>query len=219
MHYKTKGMQIKTENAAKSALQASRYLTEWIESMDEVDDALDYGCGKLRYATILAQRTERLTLVDSSIQINRVQSLCGERTNMIDYVRTHLPNSRVLSIDEFNNDASRYDFVLCSNVLSAIPNIRTRSKVLRRLAESLKEDGGCLFVTQFRNSYFKQTSLDPKAIPHLDGWIIRSARGNFYYGILDENKLRNIVARHNFAVIRSWINGESAYVLAERQVR
>ena len=51
------------------------------------------------------------------------------------------------------------------------------------------------------------------AIPHLDGWILQTPRGNFYYGILQE-QLVKLVSTHGFEVCEAWTDGQSAYVLA-----
>ena len=176
MRYKVKGIEIRSENAARSGSQASRFVLEWINSNEIVKSALDYGCGKLRYSIKLSRHCNRLTLVDSEIQLNRIQRIGGELTTIRDYVDNYLKNARVLTIEEFFIDPEEYDLVLCANVLSTIPIPSVRSKVLRRLYHVLSVNGICLFVTQFRNSYFKKISLSNGAFNHLDGWILKSSR-------------------------------------------
>lgn len=215
MHYKVKGILIRSENAARSMYQASRYLLNWIDNYPQVKYTLDYGCGKLRYSGSLAKKCNLLTLVDSEIQLNRVQRLGNEKTTVYEYISKHLPNVRVLTINQFLNDNEVYDFILCANVLSAIPSRKSRGKMLCDLKNSLNNNAECLFVTQYVNSYFKQLSLSPNSIRHLDGWIHSSSRGNSYYGILDKNKINNILKRHKYRIIKSWINSQSAYVLAK----
>ena len=53
MIYRAKGHTIHSENAAKSPLQVSKYLVDWIKAREKVNSALDYGCGKLRYGVHL----------------------------------------------------------------------------------------------------------------------------------------------------------------------
>jgi hypothetical protein len=48
----------------------------------------------------------------------------------------------------------------------------------------------------------------------LDGWILKSVKGNSYYGILDKEKTVNMLTRHHFSVKKAWIKGQSNYVLA-----
>jgi 2-polyprenyl-3-methyl-5-hydroxy-6-metoxy-1,4-benzoquinol methylase len=183
MRYKVKGIEIRSENAAKPLSQRSAYLSYWIRSHPRVHAILDYGCGKLRYAPLLAQRARTLTLVDSEIQLGRVQMIGKELTTARDYARDHWPHSRILTSEEFSRRGGRYDLVLCVNVLSAIPIPKIRSRSLRLIASCLKPAGRCLFVTQYRNSYFRQIVQSRKATKHLNGWILKSRGGHSYYGI------------------------------------
>lgn len=213
MRYKVKRFEIRSENAAKPIAQASAYLSNWISAHPPIPSALDYGCGKLRYAYLLAAHVKALTLVDSDIQLARPQIINGEKTTVRDYAADQWPHSRTLSPQQFKKDRGKYDLVLCANVLSAIPVARTQNEVLRLISSRLKLSGRCLFVAQYRNSYFKEVSQSERAIPHLDGWIVKNSRGYSYYGILPKSKLEVLVKRNHFRVIRSWINGQSAYVL------
>lgn len=214
MRYKIAELEIRSENAAKPIIQASSVLVTWISTMMQVDSALDYGCGKLRYAEYLAARCRRLTLVDSEIQLDRVQKIAGEYNTVKDYAQKRWPHSRALSVEQFARDPSKYDFVLCANVLSAIPLENVRLQVLTRLSKSLKKHGRCLIVAQYRNSYFKQVATSEKAVAHLDGWILKTKRANFYFGILRREKICTLATANGFRIIEAWADGQSAYVLA-----
>jgi hypothetical protein len=85
MRYKVRDLEIRTENAAKPISQASQGVLSWIAAQDLIEDALDYGCGKLRYAGALAEKCRRLTLVDSSEQLCRLQLIAEERTTVKEY--------------------------------------------------------------------------------------------------------------------------------------
>jgi 2-polyprenyl-3-methyl-5-hydroxy-6-metoxy-1,4-benzoquinol methylase len=219
MHYKVAGHKIRSENAAKPISQVSQPLLKWIESQKKVDEALDFGCGKLRYAGALAKRAARLTLVDSEVQLSRIQKIGDEITTVREYAASHWSNSRVLSIEEFESDTVKYNLILCANVLSAIPSTKVRSKVLRRLSSALCPTGRCLLVTQYRNSYFDEMAKSPNARPFLDGWLLVTPRMTSYYGIIPKQKLEALVTRHGFSVFESWIDRQSAYVLAQRAER
>jgi 2-polyprenyl-3-methyl-5-hydroxy-6-metoxy-1,4-benzoquinol methylase len=181
--------------------------------MKAVRAALDFGCGKLRYSGLLARKCKAFTLVDSEVQVTRTQKIGGKETTVSEYAKREWPGCRVLSLEEFQRDKRKYDFVLCANVLSAIPNRRVRSKALRRLASAARDEGRCLFITQYRNSYFTKMAASRNAIRHLEGWILKTQRGAFYYGLLDKNEVSALVARHGFTIEKAWIEGESAYVL------
>ena len=214
MRYKVKGHEIRSENAAKSSSQASNHLVSWLENHEHVRDALDYGCGKLRYAHSLVKICDRLTVVDSAIQIDRVQKVNGYNTSVRDYVKDHMPQARVLTIDEFQKDNRKYQFALCANVISAIPNTRVRSSMLRRLVDVLTPKGECLFVTQYTNSFFTTAQKTGRAKAYLDGFLLESSHGWSYYGLLNRDALSDLVKRHDFNLLNVWREGQSAYVLA-----
>ena len=217
MHYEVDGFTIRSENAARSMAQPSGVLIRWIASQQTANHALDYGCGKLRYSGALAQRCKNLTLVDSKVQLNRVQKLGDETTTVYEYAASHWPHARVLAVEEFEQDSQLYDLVLCANVLSAIPNVEIRSHVLSLLAEALKPGGTCLFVAQYRNSYFKEVAASPRAIPHLDGWLVTTPGRNAYFGILSKDKLESLASSHGHELVKSWVKEGSAYVLTRRE--
>jgi hypothetical protein len=56
----------------------------------------------------------------------------------------------------------------------------------------------------------------PKAIRHLDGWILKTDRGNFYYGILNREKLAKLVVEAGFIIKEAWVENQSVYVVAGR---
>jgi len=216
VHYKVGQLEIRSENAAKPASQASSALVDWIRRMDSVSAALDYGCGKLRYSGYLAAKCRRLTLVDCKIQVDRTQKIGGKDTTVRNYARKRWPHCRVLSVEEFEGEQAKVDFILCANVLSTIPLENVRSQVLTKLSQSLTKQGRCLFVAQYQNSYFKKIATSKRAVRHLDGWILKTPKGNFYYGILRREILSALATAHGFQIIEAWIDGQSAYVLAGR---
>ncbi len=110
----------------------------------------------------------------------------------------------------------RYDFVLCANVLSAIPSRQLQARSLRAIRASLSNQGECLFVNQHTNSYFRHARESLEATNHLDGWVLRSSRGASYYGILARDKILRILKANGFQVQKDWVDGQSTFVLAGR---
>lgn len=214
MHYKVQGHVLRTENTAKPRVQSSRYLREWLLRQPPVEQALDFGCGKLRYSAEVAARSRLFTLVDSEEQIARLQLLDGERATIREYVRRHWRHGIVLSTTEFARSARRYDFVLCANVLPVIPDRKARANALRLLAGRLTRGERCLFVAQYRNSYFAMIQKLANARPHLDGWLVpREENATSYFGILPPSRLERLVTAHGFTILHSWVEEQSAYVL------
>ena len=215
MRYRIKGTDIRSENAAKPATDAAAYLVDWLRKRERTDSALDYGCGKLRYTQHLAHRSKHIGIVDSEVQLRRIQRIGGEQTSVVEYARKQWPSHTLQYLTDFWKKSSRcYDFVLCANVLSAIPCSRTRAKSLRAIHAALKQEGDVLFVNQHTNSYFTEVQKRPSTRAHLDGWLAESGSGASYYGILNRESVMKLVSRFGFSVEEAWISGQSNYVLA-----
>lgn len=213
MRYRVLGRVIRAENAAQSYARRSQHLLRVIAE-EARGDVLDFGCGKLRYASALARRARRVTCVDSEIQVSRPQKIGGRTTTVRRHAATRLGRVRVLSTLEFALDRRRYDFLLCANVLSNIPSREARNAVIDLLRERARRAARVLFVSQYRNSSFRVAASLPNARPFLDGWIINSLRGSAYYGVLNGERMAKLARARRLNVLRVWTCGESAYVLA-----
>jgi len=217
MHYKVQGVEIRSENAAKPTTAASTYLVTWLHNREFTQSALDFGCGKLRYTRHLAQQSKFLGIVDSKVQITRNQRIDGKYMSVYEYVRERWPQWRIHILEEFcKNPSHHYRFILCSNVLSAIPCPKARANSLRAIYEALHPKGQVLFVNQHSNSYFKEVRQRNSTCLHLDGWIAKSRGNASYYGILNKESVIRLVIRYGFSVKEAWIKGQSNYVIASK---
>ena len=215
MRYRVMNLEIRSENAAKPASQPASAVIKWIQCQSVVRNALDLGCGKLRYAQYLAEKCKHLSLVDSQIQIERRQIIGNFRTTVRDYAKAKWPHSKVYAIEDFWDKTNRkYGLVLCANVISAIPSRRIQTNMLRNVLRILNKRGRLLVVNQFTNSYFSKVINSCKAIPHLDGYILKSKRGYYYYGLLPEMKMSKILSQCGFVIIKKWRIKQSSFVLA-----
>ena len=217
MRYKIKDSEIRSENAAKPAIDAAAFLVNWLRKRESTPSALDYGCGKLRYTAHLAHRSKHIGLVDSQVQIERTQRICSEYTSVKAFASQRWPGCTIQNLIEFwSCPARRYDFVLCAHVLSAIPCPKARAKSLRAIRAALTRGGHALFVNQHTNSYFTEVRKRPSSQPHLDGWIVKSKYGVSYYGILNKESIIKLAKRYNFKVEDAWVEGQSNYVLVSK---
>lgn len=216
MHYKIKDINIKSENSAKSVQQSSNYLVSWLLNHDRVDSALDYGCGKLRYTGYLSTISSSLAITDSLIQLNRRQRINRIETTVREYVKIQWPTCVIYDLETFwSGIHEKYNFILCANVLSAIPSAKIRAKSLKAIHSALAENGELLVVNQHTNSYFTKIRNQHTSMEHLDGWIAQSKSGCSYYGILDKDITVSLLKRYGFAVIKGWNHGQSNYVLVK----
>jgi hypothetical protein len=216
MHYQIHNMVIRSENAAKPAADAAAPLVRWLLQRENSPSALDYGCGKLRYTHHVAVQSKHIGICDSSVQLTREQVIHGVRTSVHAFARDRWPRCRIHVLEEFlRRRHCKYHFVLCANVLSAIPSRHVLARSLRAIRDVLTAKGQVLFVNQHTNSYFTLIRHKESSRPFLDGWI-SEARGHFsYYGILNKDRVIELATIHGFRVIEAWIDGQSNYVLAE----
>jgi len=207
------GVIIKTENAAKPDVQASRALSDYISRLEPVRSSFDYGCGKLRYVKPILATTETLTVVDSEIQIGRTQTIHGNITSIKDVARrsNHLAAVNVM---EFSHNQVEFDRGFCINVLSVIPFFSARRRALSLIRQRLCAGGTCLFVVQYRNSDFSRMRKLPNARPWRDGFLMDSFRGYSYYGLISPKKLTALIADAGFQVLDQTLDEGRVFLMA-----
>lgn len=213
MHYSVDNKIIKTDITAKSIKQQSQYLVDYIKNMEPVEYCLDYGCGKLRYSLELLKKSAHLTLVDSEIQLKKRQRINGELTTVYDYAQHRLMNTEALNIVEFSNSDTSYDFILCANVLSAIPCKNTHNRILENIKCKLKKNGKCLIVNQYTNSFYSKIAKDKNSTKHLYGFIRSKNNTHTYFGQLYGENIVSLLKPFSFEMIKVWNTGQSNYAL------
>jgi hypothetical protein len=216
MRYKlASGIEVRTENAAKPESQPSQFLLDLIANLPHVESSFDYGCGKLRYQRAIADRTNLLAVVDSEIQLSRLQVLRGKETS-IRNIYKQSNRIQVYNDIEFQKLNTRFSRGFCINVLSVIPSYARRRQVLNVIYNKLARNGECLFVSQYRNSDFTRMRKMSNAKPWLDGFIIDSLRGHSFYGMISPDRLETSLKRAGFRVRQTKLNEGSAYTWAAR---
>jgi SAM-dependent methyltransferase len=216
MHYRIgRGIVVRTENAAKPEKQQSSYLVSFLRKLKPVSSSFDYGCGKLRYTAAILKTTETLAIVDSEIQLSRQQILRGVTTSVRNLMG-HSNQVAVYNDVEFANLASGFDRGFCINVLSVIPILARRRRLLEVIRSHLRPGAGCLFVVQYRNSDFDRMRKMRNTKPWRDGFLIDSLRGFSFYGIISPQRLASAVERAGFKVDDVRLNDGSVYLWASR---
>lgn len=213
MNYKIHDVTIRSENAAKPHTMPSGYLCRYLKELNKSGKALDFGCGKLRYAEELTNKFSAVTFVDSSKQLERTQIVRGIKTSVNEYVMKNYNGASSVSFENIELITEKYDFILCSNVLSAIPCVDTINNVVSRINLLLKEDGEALIVNQYRSSYFKKYE---DGVKHLYGYIHKNSKGSSYYGLLDECTVKKICFSNGLLILDSWSKAGSSYVKVGR---
>jgi hypothetical protein len=206
---------IKTENAAKPQAQRSSYLVSLISELQPVSSSFDYGCGKLRYKDVMLRTTDTLAVVDSELQLSRIQMIGSSSMSIKDITRRS-NRVRAYNTKEFVHLQVLFDRAFCINVLPVIPSLLARRNVLRLIRQKLRVGGTCLFVVQYRNSDFSRMREMPNACPYLDGFLIDSLRGYSFYGLISPQKLEKMVVSAGFSIEEQRLNEGSVYLLAKR---
>jgi len=217
MHYKINNHLIKSESAARSYLQKSKQLVEMIDTQEKVENILDYGCGKLRYALELKKKCRNLVLIDSSAQINKKQIIHGVNTTVKDYVKDFMTDTFLFEINEIDKIGHRFDFILFANVLNSIPCQVAQEKCLENINKLLTANGRALFVNQYRNSFFNEIPKKKNVQKHLDGYVVPNRNGVSYYGIIKPNKMESLLDNNNFEVLEKKLKDGSFYIIATKQ--
>jgi len=216
MHYEIfNEIVVKSENAAKSYTQPNKTLINLLDKFKGTRVALDYGCGKARYTLSLCKIAKKVVAIDSIVQLSRKQIIWGESTTLIEWAKK-IQNLSVLSIEDFVWEDEQYDFILNSNVLSAIPDDVNRLMVLHNIKKALNFDGRALITTQYRNSYFSSYNSNPNAITYNDGWLVRKNDYYSFYGLIDRSKLQKYFEIVGLSVADTLLHDGSAFMIVKK---
>lgn len=213
MNYKVQEFNIHSENAAKPHTMPSSYLSNYLSNLEVSGYALDFGCGKLRYSSSLVNKFSFVTFMDSQIQLERKQMIRGVKTTVSEYVCNNYPNANTVSFESIKSIDRSYNFILCSNVLSAIPCISTINDILCGMSKLLEANGEALIVNQYKSTYFKKFEIGMK---HLYGYIYQNSTRTFYYGLLNEEVVGDLCLKNGLSIKRSWSKNGSSYVIASK---
>jgi 2-polyprenyl-3-methyl-5-hydroxy-6-metoxy-1,4-benzoquinol methylase len=211
MHYRiNENILIKSENAALSTRQVNKNVILKIQNLQYNVDALDYGCGKLRYTIPLSKKVKKVNAVDSKEQISRKQTINGTISTVKDYVNV-LGNVFAYDLDTRDWALDKYDFILCTNVLSAIPFTDTRINVLKLIKTLLKPGGEAFLTVQYRNSYFSNYKNREKSLPFNDGWVLFRNNSTSFYGLISPEKLKEICCVAGLSIVNMKLDDGSAF--------
>ena len=219
MHYLVDGFNVESELAAKTTLNPNKHVLKYISEIPISATVLDYGCGKMRHTIPLSKRVARVYAIDSENQIYKIQIIDGIRTSVYGYSQTYAKNIIVhdAECDAWRN--RKYDRVLLTNVLSAIPFYDTRINILRNICSVLEDDGQALISTQYRNSYFKRYEFRTSCKKYCDGWLLRRSQTKYaFYGLITPEDIVELCDSAGLAVVDVKKVDGSVYVKAVRHM-
>lgn len=197
MHYKINDHEIKSHNAAKPHTLGSKEVINELKNICTKGPIMDFGCGKLRYSDHLIRLSSSVFFVDSRIQIERHQKIKDTHCSVKEYVAENYPSSKCSAVEDIRELEDKFEFIFCSNVLSAIPCEKTLDATMSSIHNLLSDTGKALIVNQHRSSYFKKFEQGKR---HLHGYLYKGNKGSSYYGIIDKPTIENLSRKHGFSV-------------------
>ncbi|MBA6390008.1 class I SAM-dependent methyltransferase [Colwellia sp. BRX10-3] len=208
MQYLLNDNVVKSENAAKPHSQKAKDVHDYLISLGKVNKTLDFGCGKLRYADSIVEMSESVTFLDSKIQLTRQQMVKNEKTSVANYVSNNYLNCDCVPYEDVDKIQTKFDLIVCTNVISAIPCPETIQNIFRIFSDLISSNGKVIVINQHRSSYFKKFESGEK---HLFGYLYESRRGTSYYGIITKTVVKDLVAEHDIEVVNDWVSGDITF--------
>lgn len=210
-------MIVKSENAALSTRQTNKVVLKYIDNLPDNINILDYGCGKCRYSLQLGKKASHIILLDSQVQISRTQTIYSNKTTVELFANSNMKNASVCSIENFDFTKQQFDFVLCSNVLSAIPDKQTRKNLLDNIHDILLDNGTALITVQYRNSYFNTYKNRKGVEKYKDGWLIKRNNSYSFYGIIYPEQLIEMCLKSELKIENVYKYDGSVYLTVARE--
>lgn len=213
MRYRVNRIIVKSENAAKSVFQQSKFFVEEIRNLEPVSVSMDYGCGKLRYLKVYSKISDEVYLHDSEIQLFRQQSIFGKKQSIAQYAK-HKNYISLFGRHDVTTKKSIFDRIFCINVMSAIPILSVRWRVLKNCFRLLKAGGELVITHQYRNSDFTRMRNLPNAYEYRDGFVINSLRGHSFYSTFSRETLIRRIEEYGFRIQTTKIYDGTIFIVA-----
>lgn len=194
MKYLVDGLEIHSDRAAIPSGRKSKRFMQFLSRLKKFKTCVDYGCGKLRHIHELLEVFDTVTVVDSEVQLNKLQVIHGFETTVASFCQKFSGRVMAHRIADVSKIRRRHDWAFLNNVLSAIPNRSARVQALKNIRRLLKPGGRLLVISQYENSKFSTFEAGRK---HLDGYIFRSKRGLHFFGRISLQVLRRYLSEAN----------------------
>lgn len=216
MHYEIDGLEVRSENAAKSPARASRFVINWLASHQEGEVAVDYGCGKLRYASYLYSQYPICHFIDSEIQLTREQVISGKVTTVSNEIRSLYPNAVMHALESTSWRSISTDLIICTNVLSAIPYTESRIDAIKNMRLMMRPSAMLFICVQFRNSHFTRWGQSEKAVKYNDGFLLKRERTASFYACLTTEALQYYAKAADMEVIQTIKHEQNAAIVLRK---
>lgn len=170
-------------------------------SGDSSFSILDYGCGKLRNSRYIIENNYTVDIIETEKQLNNIQTLINELKIMSFFNTKNIPIH------------NKYDIILSSFVLNVIPDIETRTDILKNIYKMM-DDKSYLYIEVRNTSFIK--NLKTKT-PYNDGFITgRGSIKTFQKGYTKEEFIL-ILESMNFNIVKCKVTSGSIFIKANKK--
>lgn len=162
----------------------------------------DQGCGKLRHLKILLRYFNIIYLVDTKLQLHRIQRLAGELNTIPEYISNlNILGTHISIIDNENFINSMFNLDIIFNLCNFDVNLtKARNEMLKSAYKNLNNLRYFVLVIP-RNDY-SITKRCNNANKYQDGYIFKNRDAyTFYRNYKDLNALKNQLKRSNFQLL------------------
>jgi hypothetical protein len=199
-----------SENSAQAtSAKANPFIAKVIHHLQEVESparnlrslvVADQGCGKLRHLRLLMHNFDRVVLVDSRCQLERVQTIAGQETSIMLYVSNKVSiGSKLCLLDaaDFSRERLNLHIIFCCCVFDVVP-LTTRKLMITAAARNLASKGiYCVIVPRNDQSILRRCLRKNR---YHDGHMFRKGRfftfyANFAEGSRPLSKLLKLLDR------------------------
>lgn len=207
-------LEIRPENSAQATNRRPNPLVEPILKKLTSDDRygmtetsvrlVDLGCGKLRHLDLCAKFSDHLLLVDTRMQIERIQKFAGVDIRMADFVESlDKLNTEIdiQPINDFGEQSADADVVLCVAVMDVVVKA-TRVRLAEAAFSNLRRGGYFVVIVPRNDSSILVRCTEDNAFE--DGFVFRRGKHNyltFYTNYRDGSRLLSILEDIGFRLL------------------
>jgi len=179
----------------------------------------DQGCGRLRHLRQLLKAFERITLVDTPLQLGRRMRIDGTIQTIPEYVRGLSRSERkricIMTTTEFEAAGLNLDAILSVCTFDVVPK-HTRTEMAKAARRNLKKNGVYVVIVPRNDSSITRRCTD--ANRYLDGHIfLHHGIASFYVNFRDHTLLIRFLERLGFRLLCDLSNYRQVCLLLSKK--
>jgi hypothetical protein len=158
-----------------------------------VRSIVDFGCGRLRNIPSLEKHFNKIILVDTKVQCDKIKN------NSL--FKSHY---ELYSTEEFANLNNTYDAIFLILVLHIVPEISVRKEILNIIPSKLSANGFLIVDVPTGEKYYRQKCNEKNR--YNDGWIMGTGNIKTFYKQYSAIELDNFIIENSKLKLSQKIN-------------